>query len=271
MGYLEVDHSTNSGRESPSPDDADATATVGGVTEPPENERSLSAAVFEQALQLWINPEIERRMANGQAPKNFALYMAQVIFEVGVAPTGRLNEEVRAVARFIAARSLAQREHVRIEDIAGLAGVELTDEDPNAGHLTVIRVRDGWGLAFDFRYNADRVAAHRRTAREFLDTAAWALAGGRLAAFVENLYAAVELMAKGSLLTSPDDALLKVRKHGYIAAQYNLDRKLGNVDARFAALLNTLTALRKSARYAAGCLDLKPEDARPQLAVAEEM
>ena len=127
------------------------------------------------------------------------------------------------------------------------------------------------GVAFDFRYNAERAATHRQTAREFLDTARSALEGDRLAAFTENLYAAVELMAKGSLLTSPDDVLLKVRQHRYVAAQYNLDRKLGNVDPRFAALLNDLAAGRKSARYAEGELRVDPGDARDQLAVAEEM
>lgn len=78
-------------------------------------------------------------------------------------------------------------------------------------------------------------------------------------------------MAKGSLLTSPDEVLLKVRRHRYVAAQYNLDRKLGNVDPRFAALLNDLGELRKPARYAEGQLRVDPGDARDQLAVAEEM
>ncbi len=241
------------------------------MTDPPAPGDDFGDVLLGQALELWINPEIERRMAEGRVPEDFALVAAQIVFEVGQAPAVRLNEEVRAVARFIAARAIAKGEDVMVDDLAGLEGVELTDEDPNAGHLTVLRVRDGWAVAFDLRYNAERVAAHRDTAREFLDTARFALEGDRRAAFSENLYAAVELMAKGSLLTSPDEVMLKVRQHRYVAAQYNLDRKLGNVDPRFAALLNDLAARRKRARYAEGELRVDPGDARDQLAVAEEM
>lgn len=116
-------------------------------------------------------------MAEGRVPEDFALVAAQIVFEVGQTPAVRLNEEVRAVARFIAARAITKGEDVMVDDLAGLEGVELTDEDPNAGHLTVLRMHDGWGVAFDFRYNAERVAAHRQTAREFLDTARSALEG----------------------------------------------------------------------------------------------
>ena len=241
------------------------------MTGPPAPGDDFGNVVLRQALELWINPEIERRMADRRVSERFELVAAQIVFEVGQTPAVRLNEEVRAVARFIAGRALAKGEPVMVDDLAGLEGVELTDEDPNAGHLTVLRVRDGWGVAFDFRYNAERIAAHRQTAREFLDTARFALEGDRLAAFNENLYAAVELMAKGSLLTSPDEVLLKVRKHGYVAAQYNLHRKLGNVDPRFATLLNDLLARRKSARYAEDELRVDSGDARDELAVAEEM
>ncbi|MDQ4071501.1 MAG: hypothetical protein M3088_01315, partial [Actinomycetota bacterium] len=36
-----------------------------------------------------------------------------------------------------AARAIAKGEDVMVDDFAGLEGVELTDADPNAGHLTV--------------------------------------------------------------------------------------------------------------------------------------
>lgn len=100
------------------------------MTDPPAPGDDFGEVILGQALELWINPEIERRMAEGRVPEDFALVAAQIVFEVGHTTAVRLNEEVRAVARFIAARAIAKGEDVMVDDLAGLEGVELTDEDP---------------------------------------------------------------------------------------------------------------------------------------------
>jgi hypothetical protein len=68
-------------------------------------------------------------------------------------------------------------------------------------------------------------------------------------AFVDTPFSATELMAKGTLLTLPDENILRSKKHGYIASQYNWWGKMGNTDPRYVKLLNRLWSLRGSARY----------------------
>jgi hypothetical protein len=53
--------------------------------------------VIRQALDFWINPEIEIRRGAGTLLEDFALSAAQIIFEPDTKmPIVRLNEEVRA-------------------------------------------------------------------------------------------------------------------------------------------------------------------------------
>ena len=49
--------------------------------------------LLKQALDLWINPEIERRRKDGRIPRGFAIKAAQVIMNVGKPLEVRLNEE----------------------------------------------------------------------------------------------------------------------------------------------------------------------------------
>jgi uncharacterized protein (UPF0332 family) len=232
---------------------------------------AINQRVVEQAFEFWINPEIEKRRADGSLGDDFELRAAQVIFEPDAPPYARLNDEARAIMNVRAARDIEKGELITHGDIHGIESVRLTDADPNAGHITLILRPGGWHVSFDFRYNAERIAEHQQTARQFLDTARSALERNAFAAFVENLWAAVELMAKGMMLSTPDDGLMKSKKHTYVSSRFNMGRKMGHVDPRHTELLNKLTRERESARYAAGELDLTADEARERLAIAEEM
>ncbi len=65
--------------------------------------------------------------------------------------------------------------------------------------------------------------------------------------------------------------LLKIRPTRSRGRPVQARLQLGNVDPRFAALVNDLGELRKSARYAESELRVDAGDARAKLAVAEEM
>ena len=106
-----------------------------------------------------VKPGRERRRQAGHLPEAFELHAAQVIFDMELdAPKVRLNEEVKAVFKARANQALEAGEAVRWADITELVVLQLTDQDPNAGHLTVLRKPDGWWITFDFRYNATRIA-----------------------------------------------------------------------------------------------------------------
>lgn len=232
----------------------------------------MAQAVIEQAFELWINPEIERRREVGALPHDFVLTRAQVIFDMEAeAPLVRLNEEIKAVAIIKAARPIKKGQPVTYEDVAEVQDIGLTEDDPNAGHLTILLTPDGWTLAFDFRRNAMRIAGHVAAAEEFLAASSWARDQGHKKVFVDTLLSATELMAKGFLISLPDEKLLTTRRHGYIQAQFNAASKLDNVDRRFAALLNKLWRLRRPARYLSTDLTLTAEEMDGMLAVAREM
>ena len=66
---------------------------------------------------------------------------------------------------------------------------------------------------------------------------------------MDNLYDAVQILAKCILLTTPDRRVLEAKSHGFIEAKLNLHGKLGNVNAKSVRLLNRLTQLRPQTRY----------------------
>jgi HEPN domain-containing protein len=147
----------------------------------------------------------------------------------------------------------------------------LTDEDPDVGHITIVPHRGGWAVAFDFRRNASVMSELSGVAAEFLATAHWARGRNFTRAFVDNLFSATELMAKGLLIWQPDRSLLDSKTHRLIHVRFNLARKMDNVDGRFADLLNRLGRLREPARYVAGDVDLTGAEMDAMLGVAEEM
>jgi HEPN domain-containing protein len=235
-------------------------------------DAKMGEAVVEQAFDFWIGPEIERRREVGQLPENFELQAAQVIFGMEErSPEVRLNEEVKAVATVVAARAIAKGEAATDADVAEYKEIVLTDQDPDSGHITMVRRQDGWALAFDFRRNAGRMTKHSELAAQFLAAARFARERGFLRVFVDNLFSATELMAKGLLIWLPDRSLLDSKTHRSIKVRFNALRKHDNVDGRFADLLNRLAQLREPARYLSGEVTLTDGEMDAMLAIAEEM
>jgi hypothetical protein len=132
-------------------------------------EEDLGQALMQQALDLWINPEIERRREAGHLPDDVVLSRAQIIMNVDAdSPDVRFNEEIKAVTQFRAARAVDEGELITESDVSDIVDIEHTDHDPNAGHLTMITFKGRWFFAFDFRYNAARDVVMIDAAREFL-------------------------------------------------------------------------------------------------------
>jgi HEPN domain-containing protein len=235
-------------------------------------DEAIKETVIRQAMEFWTNPEIERRREAETLPDDFALSAAQVIFNPGAdAPEVRLNGEVKAAARVEAKRTIAKGEEVTADDIAAFIDILLTEDDPDAGHITIVLYQGSWVLAFDFRRNAAHIGAHVERAQEFLDTAAWARQEGKLGPFVDNLFSATELMAKGLLIWMPDESLLKGKSHGHLHQRFNHWGKMDKVDPRFPKLLNDLIALRRPARYLARDFSLTEDQMDEMLAVAKDM
>lgn len=231
--------------------------------------------LFDQTFTVWVNPELEKRRHQGLIAETFVVWAAQVIFQPDGPEIVRLNDEVDGVFRVrpgaIPEGTLLSPANFH-EFIPSLEAFHLSLSDsPNAGHITLIRHQQGFYIAFDLLYNAERIAEHILAARDFLEIAKSALSGGRTRPFVANIFHAVELMAKALLLRHPDPKLLSLKSHTYLQRRYNLESHRGNTDAKFAALLNELGNARNPARYPVGQFVIEPTKAEEWLQRAEEM
>jgi HEPN domain-containing protein len=217
-----------------------------------------------------VDDEIRRRTAAGMWETPTDVYMAQMLFWVDRPAQIRLNSEVRGWMRARAARDLKAGEEVATADFYEITSYRPPEDDEDAAHVTALRHAGGWSLAMSFSYNTARIAQHVEAADEFLATARHALAQGRLRAFAESAFAAVELYAKAELLALPDERLLK-GGHRTVAGNYSLWARLGNTDKAFARLLHDLGDLRREARYLQVPLTVTKEQARTMLATIHQM
>jgi uncharacterized protein (UPF0332 family) len=232
---------------------------------------------IKNVLETWVVPELNRREKKNAVPSDFRLYAVQIVMEPGVARAEiRLNEEVEVAIGVADGSPLSSGDVGTVRDFSSLypfiTSFDLGPDDrPNAGHITLIKNGTGWFAAFDLRYNAQRIAEHVNTAREFLDAAKAALVADRVRVFCADGFTAVELLAKARLLMHPDERLLKSKKHNFVISNYNLQARRGNVDPQFADLLNQLDNLRNLARYPVGSFAIDSTHAHALADRAEDM
>ncbi len=224
-------------------------------------------------MSLWFLPELERRRAAGTIPNPYELRATQVLFYPDERPTEvRLNEEVRVLARVNFKEGVAKEKgkpvfHHEIENCEALQLPET--EDPNCGHLTLLRLVGSWQLSFDFTYNKGRSKELLQAAKEFLDTAEHALEKGYLRAFTDNLFSAAELTATIFLITSPRPGERSDMSHGRIHSRFKQFAKLGNVETSNRETFNSLASTRTRARYGKGVFNMSLSEATSHLAAVK--
>ena len=206
--------------------------------------------VFQQIMDIFIIPEIERRRKEEKIEDGTIISKMQIVFSLDKGKNEiRLNEEVKAIVKGRATRDIQKGEAVYETDIDSIEGVELTDEDVNCGHITLLIFKNNWIISFDFRYNKERVRNHIDASKEFYETAMDSLGKSRIRAFYENAFASAELSAISVLLTLPSKEILECRSHKKRLSQFKDWADLGNVKMEFSTILSGLSGLRDSARY----------------------
>jgi hypothetical protein len=207
---------------------------------------------LRQMFNLFIGPEIDRRLAAGLLTTQFNLDKAQIIFDGDRSPQVRLNEEVRGSMLVKLSKPVEIGDPISAADITEVDRWELDMADADCGHFTVISWGDSWRMLFDFQRNKRKGAELVSLAEQFLGTAEFAFSKGHSGPYIDNLFSACELLAKARLMTAAQEAEDKIDSHKTIHSKINKWKKLGNVDGKFVTLFNELAHARSVARYSAG-------------------
>lgn len=213
-------------------------------------DEEIKTRVFQQMMDIWVGPEINKRKSLNRLPKDFSLKAAQVIFSLDRGWNKvRLNEEVKAEAKVKLNASKNKGDPIYEHEIENIESIKLTHDDSNCAHLTLLRIKDTWIISFDFTYNRKRIKEHIEAAKEFLDSAKDNLAKNRLRPFFENSFACSELLAKSILLQLPNKKILYGTSHDDRIKEFKNWALLGNVEEKHSKVLERLDSLRSSARY----------------------
>lgn len=234
-------------------------------------EEEIKQKVFQQAIDMFVVPEIERRKKIGKISEKFILEKAQVIFSLKSGRNYvRLNNEVKAIIKCKINKSIKKGETLYERDVDQIESVNLREKDSNYGHITLLLFKGHWIVSFDFRYNKKISQEHIEASKEFFESAKENLKKRRLRPFFENAFASAELSAKSILLSIPNKEILKGKNHRNRISAFKNWADLGNVKMEFSTTLSRLNSLRDSARYLASN-DFKKEETNKILLTIEEM
>jgi uncharacterized protein (UPF0332 family) len=246
------------------------------MAEKDEQDEGIYQPAFNQLMDIFIMPEVKRRQEAHELETPLNLYSAQVIFYPdGRKPQVRINSEVKGIAKVRLKPGISRKpgDPATLDDWSGLEGIDLSEEgDLDCGHATVFRIDGMWTLTFDFRYNKALAAKHINVAEEFYDAAKYSLDQRNWSPFVDNLYSAIELLAKATLLLMPDPEFRKKASHASIRYKYNGFADLGNVEPKYRETLNKLYGRRSYARYLQGDgISITDDEGREYLDTVEAM
>ena len=225
--------------------------------EPHPLEGEGAERLLQQAFELWINPEVERREAEGLLTTPFEIHAAQRLQWPDGRTEVRLNDEVNGVGSLRAPRAIERGDPIYLSDLDGLVGFDLLPEELDAGHWTVLWTGTRWFCGFNFLKHRARCADLLVKAFQFAQAGEEARDRGHAAVAVDTLYSACELVAK-AMLVAGHQLDLEARTHAAVATQLNLWRRVGNVEGAFVDLFNRLGRLRSRYRYDANVSEPMP-------------
>lgn len=228
------------------------------------NEKEIKS-VFDQAMNIWINPEIERKKQKGWLKEDFQLYRAQIIFTPNKKPQIRFNESVKVTLKVKANRNIVKGEEIKYSDLKSIEEI-IVDNPPNAGHITLIYFLDRWVIVFDARNNKKKIRKFIEASKEFYESAKEDLDKKRLRPFFENCWASAELSSACHLLSMGQE----YPNHRENLENFKQWGNLGNVDKNHVKTLSRLNSLRKSARYMHST-EFKNQDPKEFLETIEKM
>lgn len=232
--------------------------------------QNISQKIFQQAIDLWVKPEIDKRKSLNRLPNDFKLRSAQILFSLDRGWNKvRLNEEVKAVAKCKINCAKDKGDAVYEKDIDEIESIDLTEKDPNCAHITLL-FKNNWVISFDFAYNKKRINEYIGASKEFFESAKDNFEKNRLRPFFENSFACAELSAKAVLLQLLDKEILQGKNHSTRINKFKNWVSLGNVKQEHSEILERLNQLRSSARYLCST-EFKKEKSKEIISKLSEM
>ena len=215
------------------------------------DDKALVENLFNQVMEIWILPEIDRRQLAGTLPKPVDLRRAQVLLSIGDVPQVRLNDEVKAIMEGRLKVAKEEGELIYADEVESIEFVGLLEEDQNFAHITMTCIDNGWHIACNFLYETRDAKAALALGKEFLDSATADAASQRMRSSVNNLFIAAEQIARAALILRPlEGGYRKAKTHRPLGAAINRYSKIeGIIPAEYAAAYNKVNGLVAKARY----------------------
>lgn len=215
-------------------------------------DEEIGQKVFQQVIDIWVNPEIEKRKKLGKIKDGFILSKIQIVFSLEKGYNKiRFNDEVKAIAEVKVNRKIEKGEIVSENDTYEIKNIKLSDDDKNCAHITLLKFKDKWIIAFDSRYHQKLRAEYIKASKEFYDGAIDNLEKGRLRVFYDNAFSSAELCVISILLGWLKKDIIDNKNHHQ---RYNIFKSfidVRNGRAAYSDTLKELDGIRKSARYLA--------------------
>lgn len=171
--------------------------------------------LFNQVMDVWTLPEIERRQSEGSLPIPINLRAVQILFTIEGAPTIRINKEVKAIMQAKLNKPKKKGESIYESDVDDIFFGNLLEEDANFAHITMVLIKGEWKIGFNFLYQTTQAKEILELGKEYLDSAKDDLKKGRLRAATNNLFLASENLAIGALSLHPlKERIGHIKTHG---------------------------------------------------------
>lgn len=216
------------------------------------SDPTFQQTVFNNLMEVFVLPNIKRRQEKGELSDPLHLMAAQVLIYPDERPTEvRVNEEVRAVAEMKLKPDVEVNpgDPIYAHQLESVSNFRLTeDDDPDCGYIILLQLEGRWTGNFNFIYNRGLSLKHIKAARQFLETAEYALDKQYWSVFVDTLFSASELAVKALMMGHHAD-LRNAKRHTRVHSVFNQFARMGNVDEEQRSTFNQLSQLRPTARY----------------------
>lgn len=216
----------------------------------PDDSRILTEKLLKQMLELWIEPEVKRRIADGKISGGpYVVNRAQVLFFVDREPLIRLNDEVKVIVKAKMNRPIKKGEVLYEKDVEEIQDLLLLDEERDFGHITAFRFRDSWIITFNFIYDVSKSEKFFEIGLSFLRSANDNYKREDFRPMIEDLSVAAENLAKARIYLHPDQEIRKTKKHGTVWSKVNKYAQSNIISTNQKDGFNQLMKYRDRARY----------------------